>query len=87
MHMSHLQYLEALENKVVKLPNLNAKVTLQIWDTAGQEKFKSIVGNYYKDAQCAIVVYDITSSESFEGAKNWVTEVQATAPENVMIFL
>ena len=73
--------------KAVKLPDKNAKVTLQIWDTAGQEKFKSIVGNYYKDAQCAIVMYDITSSESFEAAKNWIKEVQNTAPQDVIISI
>ena len=85
--MSHQLYLEALENKLVELPKINTKVTLQIWDTAGQEKFKSIVGNYYKDAQCAIVMYDITSDNSFQGAKNWIQEVKGKAPENCFIFL
>ena len=73
--------------KVIKIPEKNAKVTLQIWDTAGQEKFKAIVGNYYKDANWAIVVYDTTSTESFESAKNWIKEVRETAPEDVMIYL
>ena len=73
--------------KVLELPDHNAKVTLQIWDTAGQEKFRAIVGNYYTDARCAVVMYDITSQDSFESTKAWIKEVKNKAPENVMIYL
>ena len=73
--------------KNVKIDALKTQVSLQIWDTAGQEKFKAIVGNYYKDAQCAIVVYDITAEESFEAARNWIEEVKEKAPEGVIIHL
>merc|ERR1719403_350883 len=51
-------------------------VSFQIWDTAGQEKFKSLVPMYYKGAQAALVVYDITDRESFENSKGWVNELQ-----------
>jgi len=44
---------------------------LQLWDTAGQEKFKSLVPNYIRDAHCAVFVYDITKKESFEGVDGW----------------
>ena len=87
MHSSHRPYLEDSENKVIKFKDLNTNVTLQIWDTAGQERFRSIVSNYYKDAHWAIVVYDITSRESFDAAKAWIDDVKNKAPENVMIFL
>ena len=73
--------------KDVILDELQTRVTLQIWDTAGQEKFKSLVENYYKNAQCAIVVYDITSEESFDTARNWIEEVKEKAPEDVQIFI
>jgi len=44
----------------------------QFWDTAGQEKFRAIAKIYYKDARVAIVVYDVTNRESFEGLKLWM---------------
>nr|ABY63656.1 Rab GTPase 43 [Euplotes octocarinatus] len=73
--------------KPVELKDLNVRVTLQIWDTAGQEKFKAIVSNYYRDAHCAVVMYDVTCEESFQSAKNWIYEVKSKAPENSKIFL
>ena len=42
----------------------NWHVKLQIWDTAGQERFKSLIPSYIKDCTIAIVVYDVTSSDS-----------------------
>lgn len=45
---------------------------LQLWDTAGQEKFKSLVPNYIRDAHCAVFVYDITRRDSFEGVDSWL---------------
>ena len=80
-------FREVLENKAVNLEDLLVRVTLHIWDTAGQEKFKAIVSNYYKDAHCAVIMYDITSEESFQSAKNWIYEVKSKAPENCILFL
>lgn len=45
---------------------------LQLWDTAGQEKFKSLVPNYIRDAHCAVFVYDITRRDSFDGIDSWL---------------
>ena len=87
MLLSPQPSLEVSENKPVEIKDLNVRVTLQIWDTAGQEKFKAIVSNYYKDAHCAIVMYDITCEESFLSAKNWMYEVRGKAPESSKIFL
>jgi Ras-related protein Rab-6A len=44
---------------------------LQLWDTAGQEKFKSLVPNYIRDAHCAVFVYDCTRHETFSGVDSW----------------
>ena len=61
--------------KVIDLGN-DRKVRLQIWDTAGQEKFKGITKMYYRDAHIAIVVYDSGYYESFKSTKNWVKELR-----------
>ena len=50
----------------------NKSIKFQFWDTAGQEKYKSIARIYYKDAKIAIIVYDITRKETFESMKAWV---------------
>lgn len=48
----------------------------EIWDTAGQERYHSLAPMYYRGAQAAIVVYDITNADTFERAKAWVKELQ-----------
>ena len=56
--------------------NLDADTAkLQIWDTAGQERFKSITSSYYRGAQGIIIVFDVTSWESFRNVKTWLEEV------------
>eukprot|EP01084_Bolivina_argentea_P107480 192168_1 len=46
-------------------------VLLQIWDTAGQERFQSMSSAFWRGANAAILIYDITSKESFESINNW----------------
>ena len=59
---------------------------LHIWDTGGQEKFRSMANLYYKDAVAAILVYDITNSESFESLSFWVKELKENVDnENFVI--
>lgn len=62
-------------------------IRIQIWDTAGQENFRSIIRAYYKNCCCAIVTYDITSRKSFESIQNWMEEVKCEAPSTVQIIL
>ena len=62
-------------------------VKFEIWDTAGQERFHSILPMYYRGAQAAIVVYDITKEDTFERAKTWVKELQQQASSNIVIAL
>ncbi|XP_072456395.1 ras-related protein Rab-35 isoform X2 [Notamacropus eugenii] len=51
------------------------KVKLQIWDTAGQERFRTITSTYYRGTHGVIVVYDVTSAESFVNVKRWLHEI------------
>jgi len=59
----------------------------EIWDTAGQERFHSLAPMYYRNAQAAVVVYDITKATSLEKAKSWVKELQRQANPNIVIAL
>eukprot|EP00752_Nemacystus_decipiens_P011166 g9920.t1 len=65
----------------------DATVKFEIWDTAGQERYRSLAPMYYRGAAAAIVVYDVTNKESFNGAKSWVKELQRRGDPNVIIAL
>ena len=67
----------------------NGKILkLEIWDTAGQEQYRSVTKMFYKDANAAILVYDITSKNSFDGLKNyWVKEVKDSSQRNVILVI
>ncbi|PBP26335.1 mitochondrion protein [Diplocarpon rosae] len=69
----------------------NTTVKFEIWDTAGQERYKSLAPMYYRNANCAVVVYDITQAKwvksSLDKAKQWVKELQRQANENIIIAL
>mmetsp|Transcript_7058 Transcript_7058/g.9808 ORF Transcript_7058/g.9808 Transcript_7058/m.9808 type:complete len:209 (+) Transcript_7058:126-752(+) len=62
-------------------------VKLQIWDTAGQERFRTITSAYYRGADGIIMVYDVTSQESFEHVDEWLNEVDRFANENTCKLL
>ncbi|CEM22701.1 unnamed protein product [Vitrella brassicaformis CCMP3155] len=59
------------------------RVKLQIWDTAGQERFRTITQAYYRSAMGILLVYDVTSPESFQNIRNWMRQIDAHAAENV----
>mmetsp|Transcript_3845 Transcript_3845/g.6234 ORF Transcript_3845/g.6234 Transcript_3845/m.6234 type:complete len:205 (-) Transcript_3845:42-656(-) len=63
------------------------KVKLQIWDTAGQERFRSMTPMYYRGASAAILVYDITSVESFECVKDWVVELRTQVQHDIVLAI
>ena len=64
----------------------NQKIKFQIWDTAGQEKFRSLAKIFYQNASTIILVYDITERNSFEKLKEyWVKEIKNNAPNDIII--
>lgn len=71
--------------------NIEGKVIqLQIWDTSGQEKFKSLAPNYYRGAHGIIYMYDITNHKSFDDVEEWIKQVdcqQSPHPEHVSIIV
>ena len=63
-------------------------IRFHIWDTAGQEKYRSNAKIFYKDAKAAILVYDITNQKSFDEIKNyWYEQIKNNTPENINKFL
>ena len=59
-------------------------IKMQIWDTAGHEKFRTITTSYYKSAHAIIILYDITQKSSFEHIKNWMTEIDKFGKQGVL---
>ncbi|KAK6944985.1 Small GTPase [Dillenia turbinata] len=64
-----------------------ATIKFDIWDTAGQERYHSLAPMYYRGAAAAVVVYDITSMDSFIRAKKWVGELQRQGNPNLLMVL
>lgn len=72
--------------KHVELEN-RKKIITKIWDTLGQEKFKSLAKSYYKGAQGIILIYDITSTSTFESIDKWIEDIKEKAPEDIQLLL
>jgi len=65
----------------------NRQIKLQIWDTAGQESFRSITRSYYRGAAGALLVYDITRRDTFTHLSRWLQEARQNGNENMTIML
>jgi small GTP-binding protein len=63
------------------------KVKIQIWDTAGQDRFRSITRNYYKGANGIVLIFDVTNKKSYENVKNWVKQIKEEVSSRVTIIL
>merc|ERR1712224_328998 len=71
-----------------KMVTIDSKaIKLQIWDTAGQESFRSITRSYYRGAAGALLVYDITRRETFNHLANWLEDARQHANPNMTIML
>lgn len=65
----------------------NRYFRLQIWDTAGQEKYRGMTPMYYHNAHVAMIVYSITNTESFEAVDSWFKSLRNNADPDIIIFL
>ena len=71
-----------------KVLEFNKKKTIvQIWDTAGQDRYKAITSAYYRAAVAAILVYDVTKRASFENLNSWASEIQMNTTHDVKVML
>ena len=74
--------------KQVYYEKTDQKINYEIWDTAGQEKYRSLTKIFYQDSKVTLLVYDITRKDSFEAIKNyWYTEVRDNSPQDVIIAI
>eukprot|EP01080_Neovahlkampfia_damariscottae_P009035 gene9035-1133_t len=72
--------------KNIQIEN-NVLIRLQIWDTAGQERYKSLTPMYYRDSNCALIVYDITDYDSFKTTQKWVKNIQMECRDAVISLI
>jgi GTPase SAR1 family protein len=64
-----------------------ASLQMDIWDTAGQERYRTLAPLYYRNATAAIVVFDITDKDSFDGGRIWVEDFKEHRPEAVIVLV
>ena len=74
-----------LGTKIIKIKN--KKIKLQIWDTAGQEVFRSITVNYYRGIAGALLVFDVTNINSFDKLDSWINELRRLGHEHIEIII
>lgn len=72
--------------KIITLKN-GSEVVVQIWDTAGQEKYRAMTMGHYKGAQAAVLVFDLTNEASFKNTLTWLSEFQTNASANAKVCL
>ena len=75
----------AYQQQKVVLGN-GSMVKLHIWDTSGQERFRAMTNLYYRDAQVAILTYDITNESSFSSIEFWIQELKYKVENENMIL-
>ena len=63
------------------------KIKLQIWDTCGQEMYRSLVQGFYRNTSLAVLVYDISRKETYEGLDIWIKDIRARLDPQVPIFI
>ena len=74
-------------SKIMNFQEEKQSIKFEIWDTAGQEKFRSLAKVFYKNAAVCVLVYDITMRETFEELQNfWVDEIKNSASSNISEF-
>ena len=65
----------------------NTTYRIQMWDTSGKENFRSITRAYYKNSVCALVVYDISSRDSFNNVSTWIEDCRNNSSEKIFMVL
>ena len=72
--------------KTIKLDS-GKTIKVQLWDTAGQDKYRTIAKNYYKGSHGILLLYDITKQSSFDNIREWVRDIREEVSQKAIIFL
>ena len=71
-------------SKIMEFKDYKKSIQFQIWDTAGQEKYRGLTKLFYKDAKIVILVYDMTRRKSFDEIKNyWYNQIKENSSEEI----
>ena len=73
--------------KILNLKDSKKKVQLKIYDTSGQERYRSITRNYYKHTDGILLMYDITNGQTFKSLESWIKEIEERTKPNIPIYL
>mmetsp|Transcript_24733 Transcript_24733/g.39743 ORF Transcript_24733/g.39743 Transcript_24733/m.39743 type:complete len:193 (+) Transcript_24733:101-679(+) len=76
-----------IDLKIKSTTVLGRPTKVRVWDTAGQEQFRTITRNYYRGAQGVLLVYDITNKDSFKHVAKWIKDVENYAEPGVSVVL
>ena len=76
-----------IDLKTTNIELKNKKIRIQIWDTCGQEKYKSIIKNLFLKVQGILAVYDITNRNSFSNLKNWIKSVKSDVNHSKLLII
>ena len=76
----------AFLKQVIDLPN-GKKTEMNLWDTSGDERFRSVMPVYFRGAKCAIIVYDVTRKDTFESLDYWIDLTKKSGGEEIGIVL
>jgi small GTP-binding protein len=73
--------------RVVTEKQTGQRIQLHIWDTAGQEKFKSVTKHYYRGTDICLLTFDLSYEDSFNEVHHWVSEIREYTPEGCVVVL
>lgn len=93
MRFQHNVFMKNIQNTIGGsyitkiIETSKGQANLNIWDTAGQEKYRSLVPMYTRNAAAAIIVFDVSDPIGFDSAQTWIQEIKQQAPEDCQIFV
>ena len=76
-----------IELKTTSIQIDGKSIKIQLWDTAGQEKYRAMIKNLYLKSQGIIILFDITNETSFINLKNWMSQIKESCGEDIPILL
>ncbi|KAL8912653.1 MAG: hypothetical protein Q9171_002378 [Xanthocarpia ochracea] len=86
-HERHTSRSQQHQHQDTEPPPQRKRMKLSLWDTAGQETYKSITRSYFRGASGALLVFDITRRSSFDHATEWLTDLRQIAEEGIVVVL